>query len=191
MAQGVSSPRGTHEGRTAGSRARRMPKTPGARQNITSLQSTVYKQAGGRLPWDGNENPRDGSTNPWDVSLAARPTSPAPPHPAAPAGPPDRLPAPRKGRIKDVAIFRSFNALTNSAQNGRQKESTCFPPKASRPSQPCPPDASPLRSSRSTPVTRGTARKNEQTSETAWAASTPASPNHAGSKKMRGMKNKP
>ena len=162
-----------------------------SRKTATSSQSTIYTPKpvvhpwdGTAFPWDGNQIPWDGNQIPWDGSAAARPAPAAATH----ASPP--LPH-LKGPKRIVAIFRSFNALTNSAQNGRQKESTCFPPKAGRPSQPCPPDASPLRSSRSTPATRGTARKNEQTSATACAASTPARPNHAGSRKMRGMKNKP
>ena len=72
-------------------------------------------------PWDGNRNPWDVAQNPWDGSAAARPASALRPHPAPAVRPPTRARTPLKTRKAIVAIFRRFNGLTNSAQNGRRR----------------------------------------------------------------------
>ena len=72
-------------------------------------------------PWDGNRNPWDVAQNPWDGSAAARPVSALRPHPAPADRPPAKVRTPLKTRKTIVAIFRRFNGLTNSAQNGRRR----------------------------------------------------------------------
>ena len=103
-------------------------------QTATSSQSTIYAPKpvvhpwdgtafpwdGTAFPWDGNQIPWDGNQIPWDGSAAARPAPAAATH----ASPP--LPH-LKGPKRIVAIFLTFNSLTNSAQNGRRRDYTLVP----------------------------------------------------------------